>query len=63
MTLINKNQKVFVAGHKGMAGQAICKSLKNNGYHKLLTVERNKLNLMRYSEVKEYLSFEKPESL
>ena len=61
MALINKNQKVFVAGHKGMAGQAICKSLKNSGYQNLLTVEWNKLDLMKYSDVKEFLSFEKPE--
>ena len=61
MALINKNQKVFVAGHKGMAGQAICRSLKNSGYHNLITVERNKLDLMKYSDVKEFLSLEKPE--
>ncbi len=61
MTLINKNQKIFVAGHKGMAGKAICKSLKIKGYKNLLTVDRSKLDLMKYAEVKEFLSFEKPE--
>ena len=32
MNLINKNDSIFVAGHKGMAGSAICNSLKKNGY-------------------------------
>ena len=61
MKLINKNQKIFIAGHKGMAGKAICKSLKNNGYQNVLTVDRSKLDLMKYGDVKDFLSFEKPE--
>ena len=59
MKLINKNQKIFIAGHKGMAGKAICKSLKNNGYQNVLTVDRSKLDLMKYGDVKDFLSFEK----
>ena len=30
--LLNKNDKIFVAGHKGMVGKAIIRSLKEKGY-------------------------------
>ena len=43
--LINENQKIFVAGHKGMVGSAICRILKIQGYKKLLTAkEKFRLN-------------------
>ena len=40
--LINKNQKIFLAGHNGMAGKAIYKSFINNGYKNILTIGRSK---------------------
>ena len=52
MSLINKSDKVFVAGHKGMAGRAICKSLIKSGYcnsefgGSLITKEKKELNLL-----------------
>ena len=39
MTLINKNQKVFVAGQRN-GRSSYLQSLKNNGYHKLLNMKR-----------------------
>ena len=34
LKMINKNSKIFVAGHNGMVGSAICKKLINKGFKK-----------------------------
>ena len=66
MSLINKSDKIFVAGHKGMAGRAICKSLKKFGYGdseikgKLITKEKNELNLLDNNEVRNFFQKESP---
>ena len=39
------NKKIFVAGHKGLVGSAICKILKKNKYTNILTIDRKKLDL------------------
>ena len=44
--LINKDDQFFVAGHLGMAGSAICRALKHNGYENLLTASRAELDLL-----------------
>ena len=38
--LITKKDKIFIAGHRGMAGGAIMRSLKKNGYKNIVTFER-----------------------
>ena len=38
--------RIFVAGHRGMAGSAICRALQRVGYHKLLTSTRAELDLL-----------------
>ena len=42
--MIKKDEKIFLAGHKGMIGSAIYKKLKEKGYKKIITVEKSKLN-------------------
>ena len=42
---INKNNKIFVAGHKGMVGTAIIKYLIKKKYKKIITRDKKKLNL------------------
>ena len=44
--LINEDDRFFVAGHRGMAGSAICRALKRNGYENLLTASRAELDLL-----------------
>ena len=61
MNLINKNDSIFVAGHKGMAGSAICNSLKKNGYKNLLLIDRSELDLLDYKEVNKWFAKNKPE--
>jgi GDP-L-fucose synthase len=43
--LISPNDRIFVAGHRGMAGSAICRALQRAGYTNLITVTREQLNL------------------
>ena len=45
MKYISKENKIFIAGHKGMVGSAIVRNLKNNGYLNLLTAKRTDLDL------------------
>ena len=40
--MIKKNSKIFVAGHKGLVGSAIVRKLKENGYYRILTIEKKK---------------------
>ena len=58
--LINENQKIFVAGHKGMVGSAICRILKIKGYKKLLTAKRKDLDLTDNVAVNNWFKLNKP---
>ena len=59
--LINREQRIFVAGHKGMAGSAIKRYLLNSGYKNLLEVDRSILNLEDQYEVNKWIKFNKPD--
>ena len=61
MDLINKDEKIFIAGHKGMVGSAIYRFFKNKGYKNLLTVSREEVDLMNTSSVEHWFSREKPD--
>ena len=43
--LIKPEDRIFVAGHRGMAGSAICRALQRAGYSNLLTASRAELDL------------------
>ena len=45
-TLITPADRIFVAGHRGMAGSAICRALQRAGYTNLLTASRAELDLL-----------------
>ena len=66
MSLIDKSDKIFVAGHNGMAGRAIYKSLKKFGYgnyenkENIITKERDELDLLDNFEVRKFFKKEKP---
>ena len=57
---INKNSKIFIAGHKGMVGSAIKKKLEQKGYKNIITIEKKKLNLIEQKKVFNYLQRIKP---
>ena len=42
--MINKNSKIFVAGHNGLVGSAIVRKLKEKGFKKIITIAKSKLN-------------------
>ena len=49
------NQKVFLAGHNGLVGSSILKKLKEKGYKKIITKNKNQLNLLEYNKVSNFL--------
>lgn len=58
--MIYKNDKIFIAGHKGLVGSAILRKLKNHGYRNLITIEKKNLDLTNQSAVQKFLSKHKP---
>lgn len=56
-------RKIFVAGHKGMVGSAICRQLSNDGDVTVLTVPREKLDLLSQSAVQDFLNQERPDAV
>ena len=58
--MINKNSKIFVAGHNGLVGSAIVRKLKDKGYKKIITVHKSKLDLTNQSKVYNFLKKNKP---
>lgn len=54
-----KNQRIFIAGHKGLVGSAILRLLKSQGYENILTMTHSELDLTDQLAVKEFISGEK----
>ncbi len=60
MSLINRKDRIFIAGANGMVGSAISRSLKNSGYHLLLTPSRQELDLLNHQAVELWFKKYKP---
>jgi GDP-L-fucose synthase len=54
------NQKIFVAGHNGMVGSALCRRLETEGC-KILTTDRSELDLTNQSQVQSWMQDHKPD--
>ena len=54
-------RKIFVAGHKGMVGSAICRQLEKIVNVTVLKASRKKLDLLSQSSVQEFLNHERPD--
>ena len=52
--MINKKNKIFVTGHKGLVGSAVIRRLKYFGYKKILTVDKRKLDLRNQQKVSNF---------
>ena len=61
MTFTSKEDKIFVAGHRGMVGSALVRLLQAKGYHNLLVKTREELDLTNQKEVHKFLVEEKPD--
>ena len=57
---LNKNSKIFVAGHKGMVGSAIFRLLKKKGYKKIFTIDKSRVDLTNQNKTEKYLKKIKP---
>ena len=59
------SEKIFVAGHRGMVGSAICRHLLASGIqqHDLITCSRSDLNLVDQGQVFEFFQREKPDQV
>jgi GDP-L-fucose synthase len=58
---MHKTAKIFVAGHNGLVGSAITQLLHKEGYHNLILVNRNILNLENQDAVNSFFSKTNPE--
>jgi len=59
--MIKKNSKIYIAGHNGMVGSAIKRKLLEKGYKNLLTINREKLNLIDQQKTFNFLKKNKPD--
>lgn len=58
---MEKNAKIFVAGHRGLAGSALARELERQGYTNLLTRSHSELDLEDLAEVSRFFSEERPD--
>ena len=58
---MEKNSKIYIAGHRGMVGSAIHRKLQKEGYNNIITRSSSELDLRVQSDVEEFFEQEKPE--
>ena len=59
--MVSKSSKIYIAGHRGMVGSAIWRTLSEKGYTNLLGHTSQDLNLRNQLEVTEFFQNEQPE--
>ena len=58
---MEKADKIYVAGHRGMVGSAILRELTRQGYNNIVIKTRKELDLTRQAEVESFFEEEKPD--
>ena len=58
---MEKEAKIYVAGHKGMVGSAIVRELRRQGYDNIITRTHQELDLCRQEDVERFFGQERPE--
>ena len=58
---MNKTDKIYIAGHRGLVGSAIVRNLENQGYSKFVVRTSKELSLTNQSDVDEFFAVEKPD--
>ena len=61
MSTINKTDKIFVAGHRGLVGSAIVRNLESKGYKNIITRSHSELDLKEQQAVRDFFAKEKPD--
>ncbi|MDE6444672.1 MAG: NAD-dependent epimerase/dehydratase family protein, partial [Muribaculaceae bacterium] len=59
--MMQKDSKIYVAGHRGMVGSAIVRELQRQGYGNIITRTHSELDLTDQVAVNKFFSEEKPE--
>lgn len=59
--MMQKDSKIYVAGHRGMVGSAIVRALKAQGYTNIITRTHAELDLINQAAVDQFFATEKPE--
>ena len=55
------NSKIYIAGHNGMVGSALCRKLKSLGYHNLILKSYKDLDLRNQKQTRDFFKKEQPE--
>ena len=58
---MNKTDKIYIAGHRGMVGSAIVRRLQKDGYDNIITRTSKEVDLKEQSAVREFFRSEKPD--
>ena len=58
---MKKNTKIYIAGHNGMVGSAIWRTLSNKGFSNLIGASSKELDLRNQQAVRDFIAEEKPE--
>jgi len=58
---VNKNSRIYIAGHRGLVGSAIVKNLESKGYTNLVCRTHKELDLLNQKDVDNFFENEKPE--
>ena len=58
---MNPQSKIFIPGHRGMAGSAIHRNLKARGYHNIITCTHSELDLTNQQAVNDFFEAQRPE--
>jgi len=58
---MERYSKIYIAGHQGMVGSAICRKLKESGYSNLITANFSELDLRNQQVVLDFFSQHRPE--
>lgn len=61
--MLDKNTKIYVAGHRGLVGSAIWNNLKSRGYHQLVGRTHCELDLTEQTDVRRFFDEERPDAV
>ncbi len=61
--MINKNSKIYLAGHTGLVGSSILRVLKKKGFKKIILRKRKELNLTNQAKVFKFIKKTKPDAI
>tara|TARA_Y100000768_G_C23981207_1_gene685905 strand:+ start:2328 stop:3296 length:969 start_codon:yes stop_codon:yes gene_type:complete len=61
--MINKNSKIFIAGHNGMVGSAILRYFNKKKFKKLFTISKNELDLRNQNKVDNFIKKIRPDAV